>query len=156
MALAQQTMEKRANLRKQPAPEYKPGDKVWLSLCNLASLRPSKKLDWKNMCFTVLGAAGSHAYKLDTPPGIYPVFHTSLLCPAAQDPLPSQLQQDLEPPAVLVDGQEEWEVEAILRTRKKGRGYQALVKWVGYPQPDWRPLKDIEQTMAYETFLQSA
>ena len=148
MALAQQTMEKQSNRRRQPAPQYQPGDQVWLKLKNITSLRPSKKLDWRNHLYTILEAMGTHAYKLNTPPGIHPVFHTSLLRPAAQDPLPSQVQQDNRPPPVLVDGHEEWEVEEVLRLRQN----QALVKWVGYPQPDWQPLSNIKDTTAFAVF----
>ena len=33
----------------------------------------------------------------------------------------------------LVDGEEVYEVEGILRHQKRGRGYQYYVKWKGYP-----------------------
>ena len=32
----------------------------------------------------------------------------------------------------MVDGEEEWEVERILRERVKGRQRQVLMKWKGY------------------------
>lgn len=155
MALAQQLQEGYSNQRRQQAPAYSPGDKVWLKLKNISSLRPSKKLDWRNLCYTVKRAVGSHAYELDTPPGVHPVFHTSLLRPAADDPLPSQQHVDHSPPSQLIDGHEEWEVEAILQVRKRGRGKQALVKYVGYPEPSWQPLAFVVDTAAYQAFSEA-
>ena len=43
---------------------------------------------------------------------VHPVFHVSLLEPAAQDPLPGQQQPP--PPPVEIDGEQEWFVDSIL------------------------------------------
>ena len=37
-----------------------------------------------------------------------------------------------DPPPDLIDGENEYEVEAILAHRKRGRQMQYLVKWRGY------------------------
>ena len=39
----------------------------------------------------------------------------------------------MEPPPELVEGKEVYEVETILNHRKRGWGYQYLIKWQGYP-----------------------
>jgi hypothetical protein len=46
-----------------------------------------------------------------------------------------------EPPPELVEGEEVYEVETILKHRKRGRGWQYFVKWRGYPISDasWEP-----------------
>ena len=46
-----------------------------------------------------------------------------------------------KPPPELVDREEVYEVENILRHRKWGRGYQYYVKWKGYPisEASWEP-----------------
>ena len=157
MATAQQQQEEFANRHRQPAISFRIGDKVWLNLKNVKTDRPSKKFDDKNSKFTVTEVINSHAYRLDTPPGIDNVFHVSLLRPAGTDPLPSQVVTDTQPPAIISeDGEEEYEVEEILqaRTRKIGRGShrEVLVKWTGYLRPTWEPLASFEDTAALETF----
>lgn len=64
-------------------------------------------LDARHAKYTVLEKIGSHAYRLDTPPGIHPVFHTSLLRPANNNPLPSQIRTDPQPPAILGNDNDE-------------------------------------------------
>ena len=93
---------------------------MWLNLKNIIINRPCKKFDWKNVKYTVLKVISNHNYKLDTPPGIHNVFHASLLKCAAADPFLNQRQNDLRPPVIMVDREEEWEVERILRKRVKG------------------------------------
>ena len=63
----------------------------------------------------------SHNYKLDTPPGIYNVFYVSLLKRAVNDPFPNQRQGDFRLPAVIMDKEEEWEMECVLREYVRGR-----------------------------------
>jgi hypothetical protein len=81
----------------------------------------------------------------------------SLLRPASIDPLPSQVVAEAQPPAIVTEqGEEEYEVEEILRarTRKIGRGSrrEVLVKWTGYTRPTWEPLASLEDTVALDAF----
>ncbi|KAJ6437992.1 retrovirus polyprotein [Purpureocillium lavendulum] len=148
MASAQERQEDNANTRRQPSDQYKPGDKVWLRLRNIRSKRPSKKLDWLAGKYTVLETVGSHACRLDTPPGVHNVFHVSLLRLAADDPLPSQTSDDYRPPAILTDDGELWEVEEICGHKKVGREWKVLVKWVGWVGPTWEPVRFLSDTTA--------
>ena len=151
MAAAQEAQEHATNLRRDQAPRYKVGDKVWLSLENITTNRPTKKLDARHAKFTVKEVIGSHSYRLDTPPGIYDVFHVRLLRPASSSPLPGQTIEESHPPALLVDGTEEYEVQRIVdqkRARGRGNQQQYLVKWTGYGQPTWEPHSFMKDTVS--------
>lgn len=157
MALAQESYEHYANTRRQPAPEYQVGDRVWLDLRNLRTDRPSQKLDARSAQFTVLAKVRSHAYRLDTPPGPHNVFHTWLLRPAITNPLPSQRQTDHQPPAIITDeGVEEYEVEKILEAGwrwVRGRAlwqWQWHVKWHGWHETSWEPYEHLEDATAMD------
>ena len=156
ISVAQDTQEIHANRSRQPAVKLSPGDKVWLNLKNITSERPSKKIDWRNAKFTVIRSVGSHAYELDTPKGIHNVFHTNLLRLAHDDPFPSQIIDDSQPPPIKVDDEDEFSVEEIrgIRLKKQGRGRrrQLLVKWVSYAVPTWEPFSALEDTVALDTF----
>ena len=90
---AQAHQELYANQHRQPAPSYQIGDLVWLSSKNITSQRPSPKLDWKKLGpYPIKDIISPYAYKLDLPPSfkVWPVFHVSLLSPAANDPYNGQ------------------------------------------------------------------
>jgi len=94
MAEAQQVQENSTNRKRSQAPSFQVGDKVWLSLKNIRTDRPSKTLDVRNAKYTVTEVIGSHSYRLDTPPGISNVFYSQLLRLANNDPLLSQKRTD--------------------------------------------------------------
>lgn len=159
LVVAQQTQEKYANLHREQAVSYREGDKVWLNLKNISTERPSKKLDWVHAKYTVTRTfpQSPHFYELDTPRGIHNRFHTSLLRPAGNNPLPSQQTDDAQPPGILMnDGEVEYGIDEILnsRLRKVGRGKrkEVLVKWTGYAKPTWHPEIDFLETSALELY----
>jgi hypothetical protein len=81
---------------------------------------------------------------LELPAGItriHDVFHTSLLRPDIDDPLPRQSNEPQ--PAIQVEDDEgiykEWEVEDILDSKMMPYGRLVYrVKWKGFDQPDLR------------------
>jgi transposase InsO family protein len=156
LAAAQQRQEEYSNRSRSASPRYAVESKVWLDLRNVRTDRPSRKLDAQHAKFTVLEAIGSHAYRLDTPPGVHNVFHVSLLRPAASNPFPSQSNGDYQPPPVLIDGEAEYVVEEILQEREKrvgrGRRTEYLVKWVGYERPTWEPAANLADTAALDAW----
>ncbi|RZK29128.1 MAG: hypothetical protein EOO61_21125 [Hymenobacter sp.] len=82
----------------------------------------------------------SNSYVLDLPKSwnVFPVFHTSLLAPYHQNEIDGRVQPP--PPSVVIDGDKEYEIEAIVDQRKRYGTVQYLVKWVGYPldeKSDW-------------------
>ncbi|KAI0997026.1 hypothetical protein K3495_g11161 [Podosphaera aphanis] len=140
MAVAQQAMEEQANRKQAPSTKYQVGDKVWLSLKNIATPQPKKKLAWVNAKYSVTKVISPHVVELDVPSKVWPRFHVELLRKASQDPLPSQLQDDIQPaPKISGDHPDdipEQTVERILRAERmrRGRGYvrRLLVKWKGF------------------------
>lgn len=166
MAIAQETQERQSNTRRSVAEDFRPGDRVWLKLKNINTSRPIKKLDWIALPYRVLECVGTHAVRLNTPSGIHPVFHVSLVKKAAEDPLPSQLPHDNEPGVVLSNpafeastSEDEYAVERVLQHRRRGRGWQLLVKWTGWPEPTWEPVCQLQNVMAlddYERLLRAS
>jgi transposase InsO family protein len=147
---AQARYEDQANRRRQPARRYHVGQYVWLDARNIKTLRPQKKLDWKNLGpFRIKEIISPYAYKLDLPASmrIHPVFNVGLLHPAAENPVPRQRQEP--PPPTEVEGLEEWQVEDILDSywERRGRGpprLKYLVKWTGYDEPTAEPANYLE------------
>ena len=156
MAAAQQAQEENTNRHRQQAPHYKPGDKVWLTLKNITTDRPAKKLDAKQAKYTVIESVGSHSYRLDTPPGMHDVFHTQLLRPVANDPLTSQENDDSQPIPLLIGENADniYDVEDIRdeKTSKNGRK-KYLVKWKKWARPTWEPATALEDTTALVQWL---
>jgi hypothetical protein len=159
MAVAQQQQEHYANRHREATTHFQVGDKVWLNLKNVNTTRLCKKLDWIHSKYTVTRVFENQAnfYELDIPGNIHKKFHVSLLRPASNDPLPSQVTDDTQPPPTLSkEGDEEFGVEKILqaRTRRIGRGLrrEVLVKWAGYANPSWHPLADFQETTALDAF----
>ena len=153
MAAAQDAQERAANRSRRDHARYEVGDGVYLKLKNIRTDRPSKKLDWIAAPYRILEKMGTHTYRLDTPPGIHPVFHASLLKSKASDPLESQTREHVEMPPIFPGTEsEEYEVERILKERRKGT--ELLVKWVGWVKPTWEPRSEFENTAALDQWEQ--
>ena len=155
MASAQEEQEKAANRRRIEAPTYKVGDMVWLNLENITTDRPSKKLDHRYAKYTVTEVIGSHAYRLNTPPGVHNVFPTKRLRRVKSNPLPGQLLHNPQPPGIRVDSEVEYEVREIL-DQKRGRGgsERYLVQWVGYQKPTWESYEFVKDLIAMDRWEQ--
>jgi hypothetical protein len=120
------------NRRREPAPVFKPGDRVWLDGSNIATNRPSSKLSHRRLGpFVVKVCVDRGAYRLALPPHfrrLHPVFPMVKLSVALPDPIPGRRPAP-PPPPTLVDGEDEYEVEAILDSRMRYNRLEYLVKW---------------------------
>jgi len=116
--VAGQTFTETADTYRLPTPHYQVGDLMWLDARNWKIRQPSAKLDHqRHGPFKIACKISSHAFWLELHGSmqVHPVFHVSLLEPAAQDPLPGQ--QPPPPPPVEIDGEQEWFVDSILDSR---------------------------------------
>ncbi|KAI0992598.1 hypothetical protein K3495_g15587 [Podosphaera aphanis] len=158
MAVAQQTMEEQANRKRVPAPVFKIGDRVWLNLKNIKTPQPKKKLAWINAKYKVTKVISPHVVQLDVPSKIWPQFHVELLRKASEDPLPSQIQDDVQPAPILQSGEDspEQTVDKILYARavRRGKGWirRVLVKWDKFAEPTWEDRSELEETIALDKF----
>src|SRR5258708_4387144 len=101
----------------QSAPEYKVGDKVWLSLQNYSSNCPMKKLNhkWAGP-FAVTKVISPATIKLHLSAwekNIHPVISVSIIHPYIPGEI-AECPQPLQPGPIMVENQEEYEVEEIL------------------------------------------
>ena len=116
MARAQEIQSEQANTSRTPTPRYAIGDKVYLSRGKLRTSRPCSKLDQVFLGpFKIIQRIGTRAYNLQLPltMRIHPVFHVSRLKPCPDKPFPQQPKPQ-EPPPEIINGEEEYLVEAIL------------------------------------------
>jgi hypothetical protein len=105
------------NHRCEPAPVFAPGDRVWLDRSDIATNRLLSKLFHQCLGPFVVKACVSHGtYCLSLPPHfhhLHPIFPMVKLSPMLPDPIPGQ--QPAPPPSpTLINGEEEYEVGAIL------------------------------------------
>ena len=138
---AQELMQRaqRSWVKHKDTPRYQVGDQVWLEGRHLHTHQPTTKLAPKRHGpFRIVQVMSPVNYHLQLPTqwSIHDVFHTDLLTPYRETL--THGPNYLRPPPELVEGVEEFEVEKILDSRRRGQGrkLQYLVKWMGYPDSD--------------------
>src|SRR5271168_3864925 len=112
---------------------FKKEQKVWLDSRHLKTTYHKKMAPKREGPFEIEEVLGPLTYRLKLPPSwkIHNVFHATLLRPYKENDVHGE--NYLRPPPDIEEGEEVYEVETILKHRKRGRGYEYLVKWVGYP-----------------------
>jgi len=123
-------------------PKYQVGNLVMLNGHNIKTRRPSRKLDHKNHGpFQVEKIISPLAVRLTLPRKwkIHNVFHVSLLEPYrvskhGAPPDPAKVLREVND----IEQSEEYDVDEVLGSTKKGRRVLYLVKWLDYPErKDW-------------------
>ena len=134
MKIASNAIQLNEKIHGKNGPSFQKGDKVWLEGKNIKNNYPTAKLAPKRFGpFEIIEEVGMGSYKIKLPYGwkIHPVFHASLLTRyvETEEHGPTYTR----PPPDLIDGEHEHEVETIIKSAKRGRGWRYLVKWKGYP-----------------------
>jgi hypothetical protein len=120
---------------------FKLGDRVWLDTRNLKTNHHKKISPRREGPFKITKVIGPVTFQLELPKTwrIHNVFHATLLRQYKEtDVYGANFPR---PTPELIEGEEVYEIEYILRHRKRGRGYQYYVKWKGYPitEASWEP-----------------
>ena len=112
---------------------FKKGQKVWLDTRNLKTNYHKKMAPKREGPFKIEEVLRPVTYRLKLPITwrIHNVFHAVLLKPYQENKVYGE--NFATPPPDIVDGEEVYQVETILKHRRQGRGYQYLIKWEGYP-----------------------
>lgn len=167
---AQQQQVKYANQHRRDFEQFNIGDMVLLSTTNLKQTGPGRaeKLSPQRIGpFRITRVLSKLNYELDLPELMnkkYNVFHVSLLTKFnANDTtkFPSRPLTITRPPAEVIDNEELFEVEQILKHRGNGTRRQYLCHWKGYElhESTWEPLSSFkfhkDLVRKYEQSLQS-
>ena len=148
---AQDDMKVYADCHRSEAPEYKVSNKVMLSTQNLnIAKQPTRKLTerWAGP-YRVTKIVLSNAIQLDLPPAmkIHPVVNVSHVKPWKQ---PMEGQNKPTPPPIEIQGEEEYEVEEVLDSRRCRGIVEYRVRWKGYmaEHDTWEPALNLEHAKA--------
>jgi hypothetical protein len=138
---------------------FEEGEQVWLEGTNLRLSHPTAKLAPRRYGpFEITKKISPVVFRLKLPTHwtIHDVFHASLLTPYRETV--EHGKNYLEPPPEQVEGEDEFEVERILKSRRHGRGrkIQFLIKWKGYSMAhdSWEDANDVHAPVLIEEFYQ--
>jgi Chromo (CHRromatin Organisation MOdifier) domain len=124
---------------------FKKGQLVWLDLRHLKTNYHKKMAPKREGPFEIEEVLGPVTYQLKLPESwrIHKVFHAALLQPYQENEVYGE--NYIRPLPDIEEGEEVYEVEQILKHRKRGRGYKYLVKWVSYPitEASWEPKSNL-------------
>ena len=119
---------------------------VWLDARNLATEHLSKKLSNKfKKPFHIIHIIETHTSKLKIPENWdhHDVFNNYLLRLAATDSLSEQVSPSPFS-VILTEGEEEFEVKAIINSWMHWGRLEFLVRWVSYDKSTYQPFENVK------------
>jgi hypothetical protein len=124
---------------------FKKGQMVWLDSRHLKTNYHKKMAPKQEGPFKIEEVLGPVTYQLKLPESwqIHKVFYAALLWPYRENEVYGE--NYIQPPPDIEEGEEVYKVEQILKHRKRGQGYEYLIKWVGYPitKALWKPKSNL-------------
>lgn len=129
---------------------FNKGDKVWLEAKNIRVGGDYRKLRaLREGPFEIMEVLGPLTYRLKLPRTwrIHDVFHASLLSAYRTTAIHGPAWA--KPPPEIIEDEEEWEPEAILKHKKvRGGALRFLVKWKEYDvsENSWEPEENLEHS----------
>jgi hypothetical protein len=130
----------------KPLTQFSAGDKVWLDTRNFSTMYNKKIRPKREGPFLIKEVLGNVTYRLKLPKTwkIHDVFHAVHLSPYRET---AQYGTPIVPPTPdLVEGQEEYEVDHIVRHKRNNKGQLLfLIRWKGYDADgdSWEPAKNL-------------
>jgi hypothetical protein len=127
-------------------PIFKKNEKVWLEAKNLKLPYLSKKIAPKRTGpFKISEVLTPVTYRLQLPTGwrIHNVFHSSLLTPFKETDVHGPSYPTPIPD--IIDGEEEFEIEGILKHKIKSGRTHFLIRWKNCPttEDSWEPEENV-------------
>jgi hypothetical protein len=124
---------------------FKKGQMIWLDSRHLKTNYHKKMASKQEGPFKIEEVLGLVTYQLKLLESwrIHKVFHATLLHPYQENEVYGE--NYIQPPPDIEEGEEVYEVEQILKHRKRGRGYEYLIKWVSYliTEASWEPKSNL-------------
>jgi len=160
---AQEEYTRHANKNRQPHPEYRVGDRVYVDARHFAAERPSRSLGQKYAGpWAIKRVIDNKAYEVDLPDhltksGLTSIFHPWKLHLAPSNPYPGQATEPQGPILITEDledtedSHEEWEVLEVVdcrETKRFGTQYKAtfMGDWDDWnSKPPWQPWTDFKR-----------
>ena len=128
------------------------GDNVWLKARNLKRKVVDPKFAPKREgLFLITKVLSSLSYQLKLPDTwkIHPVFHASLLSLYHETDIHGS--NFPTPPPDLIDNEEEYEIERIVKHKGRPKHLSFLIQWKGYSSEEdsWVPESDLGNTLEF-------
>lgn len=144
--------------KKRRPVNIQPGDRVYLSMKHLSTLRPSLKLDHRFAGpYRVLKKINDNAFQLELPSTlrIHDVLPAALLSKEkgnVGDPLPAHAKAPVDDPnSGFIEGIK----GASRRWDGKRTTLHYYVKWIGWEEPTWEPAENIKDDPSFDIWIRN-